>query len=74
MISVLFLTRLTAVLLLGILALLLSRKASAAVRHLLCTVTLAMAVALPITSRLPVLHHSRIFMFVANASDDLAAH
>jgi TonB family protein len=74
MMSVLFLTKLTALLLLGILVLLLSRKASAAVRHLLCTVTLAMAVALPITSRLPVLHHSQLFTYVANASDSLAAH
>jgi len=73
MMSLLLFTKLTAVLFLGIIALLLTRRASAAVRHLLCTVTLAMAVALPITAKFPAIRHSQLFTFVASASDHLAA-
>ena len=72
MISILFLGKLTAILLLGAAAVLLSRKLSPACRHLLCMAALGMAVLLPITLEIPALGPSPMITFMASASSDIA--
>ncbi len=72
MISILFLCKLTAILLLGVAALLLSRRLSAASRHLLCMATLGMTVLLPITLALPTLGQSQMITLVTSASSAIA--
>lgn len=73
MISILFLSKLTVILLIGIAALLLSRKMLPASRHLLSTATLGLAVLLPLTLQLPALAKAPVITLVVNASSTMAA-
>lgn len=68
MISLLPIVKLTLILSLGSVAFALSRRASAAAKHLLCAVTLAVALMLPLTPQLPSVGEPRVFHLMANAS------
>lgn len=68
MISLLFLVKVTVILLLGTLAVLSSRKLSSASQHLLCIATLAMATLLPLTLVLPAFAQPQIITVSAVTS------
>lgn len=72
MISLLFLSKLTFVLLLGAAGSPILRKTSPASRHLFCIGTLGMAALLPLTLYLPAFAPPYLVIFVANASRDVA--
>ncbi len=74
MTSALFLTKLTLILCLGSIALLLLRKVSASSKHLLCAVTLALAVLSPLTLKIPTFVHTPMLTLVANASSLVPTH
>jgi TonB family protein len=73
MISLLVLVKLTLVLALGSAAFLMSSRVSAAARHLLCVLTLAFALLLPLTSQLPAFGKSHAFYFIVDTSTAVAA-
>ena len=73
MISLLFLTKLTAILLLGGGGVFVSRKLSASSRHLLCIASLSMAVGLPLTLEIPSFAQPQIITAAAAASGNMVA-
>lgn len=73
MISLLFLAKLTAILLLGAGTVFFSRKLSASLRHLLCIAALSMAVGLPLTLELPSFARPQVITAAAAASGNMVA-